>query len=878
MIGFANRSYEKSLLTEGVESKNMKAAKHYLYQVRGYNEQQAMKMIGDVKTSIPNSRLGQCKFILAMVRMFCNGEFDDATVISKVNKSLKYAASDAHINEYDNNLNDMTAEELINKFAVSGQEDLEQDKNDVSSQEYNSSNSKYEIVKINSFDEAEEYAPYVSWCVTQFEDMYDTYTGNGSGVFYFCLRDGWENEPEEKGENCPLDDYGLSMIAVSVNFDGSVNTITCRWNHDNGGNDTIMTTKQLSEIINMNFYSVFKPLTPEEIERNRQYIMDEIKDEISSKLYGGESIADIAQNIDLCYDPYWGDEINCNVYSYESEKRGSYVIIDEYGNPIINQVFDGIGYRMADIITVTVANKSNFLRLYQNRDTIEGRILCDKWFNKAINAFRLGYGKVCLNRKWNLVDKDGQYIFNEWCDAVGSYFSDFIELINNQKSYFYNIKTGKIVFNRPVKKAFNATAYNLFIEFDGDDFFQAYNPTTLTLKAPWKISRLLGYYHDFYKVQLTNGIEYFIDNDGNLLDCDTQQMVYQNNMAQNESVLRHRINQIVRDTINEVRYIDTKDSKYNRRVTKKDWRDIYAQEPINNNDTIRVYHGCSLKTALDWTLHGTSGREWHPRTYSYENGMNPLGIFVTVDFETAKKFGYDNECMCVIEFTAKAHDLESPIWNNSDTYFGQGTNPMPFNNKMERDTQKQKYRQNAKNIEDYRYWDYKEKANKTISYDHIRKSDKPEMAYNVFDNPEHQALFMGDLNPNQIKRIWINPKEDGTDYVNSSKSYIPLTVGKFIKKYGKHEFYIDGRYGNEKSKLQTNKLYKPNDNFNGWDDYIKRDKFLRRKPKYAEQFMSDIERGSDYIKKSVANTMFPKQIIQSFGKDYFDNNFNRLGL
>ena len=102
------------LLTEGVETKNMKVAKHYLYDKMGYNEQQAMKCIGQIKTDIPNSRLGKCKFILAMVRMYVNGDFQDGQTIMNVNKCLKYVASDAHINEYNQDLNGLTAEEFIN--------------------------------------------------------------------------------------------------------------------------------------------------------------------------------------------------------------------------------------------------------------------------------------------------------------------------------------------------------------------------------------------------------------------------------------------------------------------------------------------------------------------------------------------------------------------------------------------------------------------------------------------------------------------------------------------------------------------------------------------------------------------------------------------
>lgn len=49
------------------------------------------------------------------------------------------------------------------------------------------------------------------------------------------------------------------MIAISVNEDGSLNTCTCRWNHANNGNDNILNTKQISQLIGVNFYDTFKP-------------------------------------------------------------------------------------------------------------------------------------------------------------------------------------------------------------------------------------------------------------------------------------------------------------------------------------------------------------------------------------------------------------------------------------------------------------------------------------------------------------------------------------------------------------------------------------------------------------------------------------------
>ena len=49
------------------------------------------------------------------------------------------------------------------------------------------------------------------------------------------------------------------MIAVSVCPNGSLNSATCRWNHDYGATDSQFDTIELSKLIQKNFFRVFKP-------------------------------------------------------------------------------------------------------------------------------------------------------------------------------------------------------------------------------------------------------------------------------------------------------------------------------------------------------------------------------------------------------------------------------------------------------------------------------------------------------------------------------------------------------------------------------------------------------------------------------------------
>ena len=323
--------------------------------------------------------------------------------------------------------------------------------------------------------------------------------------------------------------------------------------------------------------------------------------------------------------------------------------------------------------------------------------------------------------------------------------------------------------------------------------------------------------------------------------------------------------------LNEVRYINAaaRDQNfYDNKPYRNKWQDRYNQEPIKNGERIRVFHGCSLETALEICTKGTSGKEYHPRTYSYESGMNPLGIFVTVNFEKAKDFGYGSNAKCILEFTVNSSDLESPVWNGSDSYFCQGSNPTPFKDCGERKTQKAKYDNDAFGIEDYSYYDSLKKGRVTFDKSYIRKSDKPAMAMNIFNNTEHQALFMGDLNPNMVKYVWVCRKGEN--------QYVRYTEKEFLLKFKEKEKKKTGCFVNVGTKA-----FLPNEDVKSFEDAIQKIAMYRNIDvnKVLKNFKENDIFDNPYrpwAVRFIQFTFWPKQIIQLFGKDYFNKNFNQL--
>ena len=311
---------DKCMLTEDRESKNMHKARKWIEQnhpeVIGQKLDNgsiatSQKIIEEIRNIIPNVRMCDCKFLLGLTRLYFDLQSDSEiqSKFNKLNKMLKIICT-AHEAEYDNDLNGMSFDVLDRKFSGAVQKELSNDKQEIDKLVLLKQND-YKIVPINSFDEAKKYGKYTSWCVTHYEDMFNSYTKKGIGRFYFCLKPGFQNVKEVKRKGCPMDEYGKSMIAISVNDDGSLNTCTCRWNHDNGGNDNMMDTKQISEFFGVNFYKTFVPYSGQELLKKYEKIR--ARDDKVCKQMGW--IRCISQDLDEL-DFYISLDQNQNIQKY----------------------------------------------------------------------------------------------------------------------------------------------------------------------------------------------------------------------------------------------------------------------------------------------------------------------------------------------------------------------------------------------------------------------------------------------------------------------------------------------------------------------------------------------------------------------------------
>ena len=328
---------------------------------------------------------------------FWNGENNienqTAQDLTDLFRFISDSKEDLGLNE---DLNGMSFEQLKQKFEKQKDSYVLNNKTDLNNS-FNSTiiKSDYIIIPINSVEEAQEYGDYTRWCITKWdtgEENYNIYISGGKR-FYFCLKDGFEDIEEEVGLNCPLDEYGLSMISVLVDADGNPDNITTRWNHEHDGEftgDRVWNmAKQLQNILNRKFYDTFKPYTKEELKAMGIIRFDEVQELLDS----GETLNNI-------FDGY--DEYNLNGNKY---------------------------YK------VTLNNKWNYV-------TSDRKLLCDKWYYN-IGDFNEGLAPVQReHRKWNFINKNGNEISNKWYYYVYYFIEGFARVQREDEMYNFIDKNG----------------------------------------------------------------------------------------------------------------------------------------------------------------------------------------------------------------------------------------------------------------------------------------------------------------------------------------------------------------------------------------------------------------------------------------------------
>ena len=453
----------KSIISESIyqvlnENARDKRVLDYL-KSKGYSDyDERMRIIGGIKHDIPNIRLDSSKFLLGICRMFLDGQLRDEQSIRKVDKALKFIHAGGHTDEFDENLNGKSPDELHEMFREASKQLGINDRERSNNQVFNGG-SQYRIVPINSYEEAKPYGKYTSWCVTHGKDAFKTYT-QGGNRFYFCLKDGFEDVPKDD-DGAPLNEWGLSMIAVNIDMNGDLTRTTTRYNHDFNGenNPELETTGQLEKVLNVPFYQTFKPYTREELHKMGIIPFDEAQELLDAGTppeeifqYVGDFSEGFAR---VSLNGKWNFiDKNCKLLSntgFDNACKFSegvaivvlndkYNFIDRNGKFLSNTGFDGVGDFSEGFARVQLNGKYNFIDK-------NGKFLSNMGFDYMWN-FSEGFALVQLNGKYNFIDRNGKLLSNTWFDYMWNFSEGFARVRLNGKYNFID-KNGNLYDEKP---------------------------------------------------------------------------------------------------------------------------------------------------------------------------------------------------------------------------------------------------------------------------------------------------------------------------------------------------------------------------------------------------------------------------------------------
>ena len=438
-----HEGFNRLILNESQESKSQSKAIKLAMQ-NGMDRERAEQFVRvDLRNDLSELRHSDtAKFTLGCTRLYFERQLTDAKSISLLNQILGLITK-KYYDKFDQNLNGVSMTELSEQFSQE-LEDIEvQNRNDVNGKQY--ANQGYKIVPIYSFGEAQEYYddcyPDSPWCITHMDDMWKNYTKEGENQVYFCLKNGFSkmDVPEEETGNFK-DEYGLSMISVIVDKNGKLQYSTTRWNHANGASgDHDLSVQEISDIVGVNFYQTFKPLS---IEDKLNYIENKLKsgvspynlfDDISNYIDGIASVRinDKYNFIDKngnilskqLFDYAW--DFNKNVAKVELDNK--YNFINKEGILISNIWFDLAQEFNDGIVSVELHDSYNFLN-------IEGNLLSNQWFDYSL-PFKHGTAYIEINNNGNYIDKEANILF-DYASSPDSTFGLSIVKLNNKENFF----------------------------------------------------------------------------------------------------------------------------------------------------------------------------------------------------------------------------------------------------------------------------------------------------------------------------------------------------------------------------------------------------------------------------------------------------------
>ncbi len=191
-----------------------------------------------------NSRLS--KFAIGILKWNIAGLIDinNPDDVSRVQLILKVLEQTPGFDFFDNTFNECAPKTVCEIIGMSPMAPVEEP-----IIEFN-----YTVDYIGSYTEARQYLDMTSWCIVISEESFKAYTANGNR-FYFCGNGEWWDTPCIPGMSFPRDRFGYSLIAVEVDSENKIVSITSRWNTCADDTGDFITENELKSILGIENYN-----------------------------------------------------------------------------------------------------------------------------------------------------------------------------------------------------------------------------------------------------------------------------------------------------------------------------------------------------------------------------------------------------------------------------------------------------------------------------------------------------------------------------------------------------------------------------------------------------------------------------------------------
>jgi hypothetical protein len=390
-----------------------------------------------------NRGSGPLKFLKGIVRICCTDIpiYSSQLTITKDNlKTFTKIVDYIYQQEmnYDEDLNGLSFDELCNQTLMGMRrfhiKNWSERKNSAPD---SASLGEYNVIPIPDYETAKQYAQYTSWCVTHSSGAFNSYTIKGE-EFFFCLKEGFENVEKKIGDGCPLDDYGLSMVAVCVQTDGTPAQITTRWNHDldkegyiGENNERLKTLEQVEARLGI----------PSSVFTNHKRPAIELED-----------IDYLLKNTDIPLEDIFNScDNNRNrrkgapriVRFDEMDKRAGYTnfcTLKHYNIVINRRLVSQEWFVYAEFIDeklIAVQCSDGLYNVYNNfgkrlfRENLPG---LPKLYDKEKKILLITHDKF----HYNLINLAGEYMFKDWVQEISPFYGNYAKIVKGGEINFMN--------------------------------------------------------------------------------------------------------------------------------------------------------------------------------------------------------------------------------------------------------------------------------------------------------------------------------------------------------------------------------------------------------------------------------------------------------